>query len=252
MNQPTPFEIWRRKVRLVALSPAVLWPVVIGAAGLAWHMAPPDGVFSWLMVGSIAWGSMNAVRRWWGQSEQLTDLALKDFQNQTRRRHVTQLNLLRRELRTDRDPRTTQMARRLQELYERMLQLSPVYSRHPSSLRPIAQEILDHAAELYNSCLDLLQKSLHLWRTARQLSTDTARNQMLESRENLIQEIEASIQNLESTLDTLQTSQLQHRELESTENARLRDELRQGLDVAREVQRRMDDLERGIEQRERS
>jgi hypothetical protein len=144
------------------------------------------------------------------------------------------------------------MARQLQELYERMLQLSPAYSRRPTSLRPIAQEILDQAAELYNSCLELLQKSLQLWRTARQLSTDTARNQMLESRENLIREIEASIQNLESTLDTLQTSQLQHRELENAENARLRDELRQGLDVAREVQRRMDELERGFDQRERS
>ena len=84
------------------------------------------------------------------------------------------------------------------------------------------------------------------------MATDRAKHEMLDSRDDLLEQVETSIGHLESTLDNLQTVQIQRTDEElSDRNARLRQELDQGLEVARAVEKRMEDLERQLRDVER-
>ena len=77
------------------------------------------------------------------------------------------------------------------------------------------------------------------------MAAEDKRNVSLQTREQLIQEVTGSIENLGRTLDYFQLARVEE-ELPEEHLAEVRRELEQGLEVARNVQQRRDELEREL------
>ena len=108
-----------------------------------------------------------------------------------------------------------------------------------------AAELQASAEELFGTCMAALERSLEKWDAAREVSSEEVRNQLLGSRERLLDELGAGITHLEKTLDHLLSTSMAAGEAVE-ELARARTELEQGLEVARQVERRMGELEREL------
>jgi hypothetical protein len=78
---------------------------------------------------------------------------------------------------------------------------------------------------------------------SRDVATESARRKLGQSREQLITEVQESVGHLELTLDHMQTAQLKDETGLRADALRLRTELDEGLEVARQVEIRMQDLE---------
>ena len=101
-------------------------------------------------------------------------------------------------------------------------------------------DIHSRVGQLFDHCVESLRQTERLWQTAQQLNTPPARKPILQQREKIIADVQASIKQLSDTLVALQTlgaGDHSHGEL-----ARLRDELDQSLAVAKTVEERVNDL----------
>lgn len=98
-------------------------------------------------------------------------------------------------------------------------------------------DIQSMARRLFDQCVHSLRQTAELWQTAQRLSTPAARAPILEQRETLIADVQASIKQLSDTLVALQT--LGAGEHSTGELNRIRDELDQSLAVAKKVEERM-------------
>jgi hypothetical protein len=131
----------------------------------------------------------------------------------------------------------------LRGIFERLWTLTP----DPNSEWKEIPEVYQQAMELYQSCLTLLKRTFELWIASRSVSTDRARHQLLDARDELLGQVEQSVDHLNASLDSLQTSGIDRtREELALHNSQLQQELEQGLEVARAVEKRMDELEREI------
>ncbi|MCA9265185.1 MAG: hypothetical protein KDA60_15095, partial [Planctomycetales bacterium] len=178
--------------------------------------------------------------------------ALNDLRKRARREHFAYLNKLRRKLRQDRDPRTNQLAKQLQQLYDRSSRSDPDFDAHREDVPTAVVELFDQSTQLYQSCLDLLERSFQLWMTAKEMATDEGRTRTLDTREKLIGEVETSVHRLHDTFDRIYSAQAGATEIDTAENAELRAELERGLDVARQVEARMESLEKELRFKERA
>jgi DNA polymerase III epsilon subunit-like protein len=103
-----------------------------------------------------------------------------------------------------------------------------------------AQTVFDvHSmvGQLFDQCVHSLQQTDRLWQTAQKLQTAAARRPILQQREKIIDEIEASIKQMSSALVSLQT--MGSGPGTSAELSRLREELDQSLAVAKTVEERV-------------
>ena len=103
-----------------------------------------------------------------------------------------------------------------------------------------AIEIQARIGLLFDQCVDSLKQTDQLWQIAQQLRTPAARQPILDQREKLIADVQASIQQLSDTLVALQ--RLGAGEGASAHLTRLRDELDQSLAVAKAVEQRVNDF----------
>ena len=200
-------------------------------------------LFSGAAWSCLALGSFAAVRAWLS-GDRLTERAFLDIQKKARTQHTERLRSLRRSLRLDRDRRTSNMLRQLQKIYDRLLATERWTSQQ--SAEPIYEEVRVQANNLYASCLNLLERSLQIWKVSREVTTESARVELNQSRESIISEVEQGISNLEQTLDHMQTTQLKGGSQLKEDSIRLRRELDEGLEVARRVEQRMKELEKDI------
>jgi hypothetical protein len=106
-------------------------------------------------------------------------------------------------------------------------------------------EIRDKVEQLYLSCLTTLERTFEFWRTAAEMATTEARQEVLRQREQLISEVDSSVGHLEATVDQLQAKQLQNGSGER-ELQQVRQELDMGLQVARQVEARLTEFEEGL------
>ena len=226
-----------------------MFPILIGGA-IFYFGAPaftaPMGLIG---LGSFAVAGIAAAKTWFA-SDELTDRAFRDLQRKARTEHMRRLRDLRRALRGDRDPRTSSMLKRLQRIYDRLL--ATQRWQPPPESDQIYAEVRDQASQLYESCLGLLERSLEIWKVSRDVATNSAKQQLVDSREKLITEVQQSIGNLEQTLDHMQTTQLKGGADVQDDALQLRTELDQGLEVARQVEKRMQELEVELKDRQRS
>ena len=78
------------------------------------------------------------------------------------REHAAYLRELRRRLRGDRDPRTSNMVKKLKQVYDRLWSMVPdvgADENAASLLTAVHRQVRD----LYDSCVKLLERSLQLW-----------------------------------------------------------------------------------------
>lgn len=75
-----------------------------------------------------------------------------------------------------------------------------------------------------------------------EMSTDAVRQEMLDRREHVLEEVQESTAHLEAAVDYLRAKQVE-RGLDETEVTQIRDELDVGLQVARRVEEHMSELE---------
>ncbi len=173
----------------------------------------------------------------------LEQTALQDILKRQRREYLDRLDSVRSAMRRDRDPRTSDLVKHLRGIFERLWVLTP----DPESEWKEIPEVFRQAMELYQSCLTLLQRTYELWIASKSVATDRARHQLLDARDDLLGKVEQSIDHLNASLDSLQTAHIDRtREELAIHNSQLQKELEQGLDVARAVEKRMDELEREL------
>lgn len=234
----------RRILRNLLTAPWIFFPGAIGLAALSVALvfgSPTGGLaitgMAFLLLGLAGLGSQYLFR-----GEQLAREAADDLRQQDERQHFERLRGLHRQLRLDRDPRTGTFIQEMRRLYQRLEQACLLDTSRAGDVLP---EVRDKAEELYRSCLASLERSLELSVAAQQMATAEARQQVLDARERLLAEIETSIRHLDATLDHLQTAQLRRDDREQS-LSQMRTELDMGLAVARRVEARVGELERGV------
>ena len=198
----------------------------------------------WCLCAVAAWKGIKPFTI--GRSE-LISKALGDIRKQRQKKHTRQLRKFLPNIRKDRDPRTTKILKDLERIHERMLKLESESIRMSG-----ISTLLIQANQLYNSCLESLERSIQLWVGASEMATDDARTKLLAERDKTVVSVEESIAHLDASLDHIQTSTLKATVLDSADHQQLRDELQIGLDVARQVEERIDEIERVYEDSERS
>lgn len=242
----SPARLFWQKARCLVTSKLVLMPSLIGAGAL--FLSAGRGRLGIVGLAALAFAAFNAVQRWFVGGDELTEQAWHDLQSKARQEHAKYLRELRRQLRGDRDPRTSNMLKKLQRIHDRLL-MADRWQRDGAN--EMFEEVRVQANELYQACLRLLERSLEIWRASRDMATESARRQLRDSREQLVTEVQHSIDNLEQTLDHIQTSQLKQGSQVQIDATRLREELDEGLSVARHVEQRMRQLEVDLESRQR-
>lgn len=223
-------------------SPAVHLPILVGSGflGFAWLIGAPTGLPGILgMVGILSGLGIAAAKLLFGRDE-LVRQAEEDLRNESARDHRSYLRRLHRRLRSDKDSRTGQYLAELRRLYDRLQEAGLMGSKTSNLVLP---EVRNKAEQIYRSCLSCLEQSLELWQAAQEMATDAAKEQLLASREKLLEELGESVRHLGATVDHLQAAGLRQSD-ESESLSHMREELEQGLEVARRVERRMAELTR--------
>jgi len=105
---------------------------------------------------------------------------------------------------------------------------------------PMVVEIRARVDELFNQCVRSLGQTGKLWNTAQRLNAPAARKPLLDRREKIIAEVQATVKQVSETLVGLQS--LGSRQGPSAELTRLREELDQSLAVAKTVEEKVQSL----------
>jgi hypothetical protein len=231
----------RKKVFLRLLgSPLTVVPFMLGmttlAASWAMNWQPALGLFAGLA------GALGAVGSFFSQmflrGDQVTREAAADLareENEARQKSLDELD--RRLTTADDDPRPETALRELRALVRAFEDSDGTdWSLNSRSVFDVHSMV----SQLFDQCVQSLQQTDRLWQTAQQLHTPAARKPILQQREKIIDEVQASIKQLSQTLATLQT--LDSGTGSNAELKRMREELDQSLAVAKTVEERVNAL----------
>jgi hypothetical protein len=239
-----PSEFRKQVISRAVKSPVVAVPAVAGGlvmvVGLL--LAEPTGFLSFLGASGLFFAAGMALTRLvWG-SRAVAESVHEDYMKGLEGDHEAYLGELQKRLDGDGDERTNESLARLRKVHERL--------RRGTLLRNsvdtvYVSEIRDKVEQLYWSCLKTLARTYDFRQAAAEMATPEARQEMLQHREQLLSEVSSGIGHLEATVDQLRAKQLEHgageRELQQ-----VRSELDMGLEVARQVERRMAQFEEGL------
>ncbi len=177
--------------------------------------------------------------------ERMKRLALGDVLERQRREHIGRLKSVRRLLRRDRDPRSSKLVKQLKVVFDRLWVVTP----DPIDEQTQPSEIHMQILALHEASLKMLEKSFEIWRQAQRVRTDRTKHQLLNSRDELLDQVGLSIEHLEKSLDELQLAKLERQDTDwKRQSSRLLEELDQSLTVARNVETRMEDLDQRLRQ----
>lgn len=224
---------------LSVISSKLFWvPAAVGAAVGLLAEAP----LAWIGWAAVGFGVASVVWQLTVGGQKLTDQAIAKVKRKAGREHRAYLRRLQRKLRQDRDPRTGEMLRSLRDLYGRVEDLD----FDPTQQQTWQIEVYEQIRNLYQSCLSALERSYELWIRANEMATDESRSQMLNWRDDVLNQVSESVQQLGKTVDQVQASAMK-RELPDNELSQVRSELEQGLEVARGVEKRIESLEQELQ-----
>lgn len=213
-----------------------------------------------LAAGSPIWWSASAVmagaavtraiyRTTWGRPA-LQQESLLQLQQELEQQHQSYVRELRQRLRNDRDPRTGDCARRLQQMHRRLNALLEQPHRRDQIVG--WDDAQDGMRELYVQCLKSLERSWGLWENAQRVTGPAVREKIFQSRDEIVKQVEQAVGRLETGLDQWQQA-LSNPDGASQETmdqlGRLQNELEASLDVARSVDGRMSELEKELSHR---
>lgn len=143
-------------------------------------------------------------------------------------RHLTEV---------DNDPRPETALRDLRALRKAFEEAEA--AANPAHL-PMLIDLRARANEIFDQCVQAIAQTGKLWQTARQLNSPAAREPLLNQRERIIADVQATVKQLSDTLVGIQS--LGSGEGSSRALTRLREELDQSLAVARTVEERVENL----------
>lgn len=234
-------KLKRRILLKLVSSPLTLLPFVggvttmVGAWALNTHV--PIGLFAGLagiLVGTGAFLSRLTLG-----GETAAKQVLEEMQQEARRAREAALDDLDARLAADGDPRTESALRDLRTFmkafHERETWASGLNSR-------LTYDIMQGVEELFNRCVQSLEETLKLWRTAQEMRTKSARTPILGQRERIIREVASSIDQLGKLLVELQNLESGARAPAGL--ARVRKELDQSLAMARSIDEHMKALDK--------
>lgn len=231
----------RKRVFLRLLgSPGTVLPFILGmtamAATWALNWEPGLGVFAGLAGALVAAGT--ALTRLLLAGDHLAEKVVADHQLAEQKARQETLDRLDRRLTVaDEDPRPETALRDLRALVGAFESCA---GRNLGVHTGNVIEILSRIGLLFDQCVESLEQTDELWNIARNLRIPAARRPILEQREKLILDVQASIKQLSDTLVALQ--RLGAGDSTSDHLAQLRDELDRSLAVARAVEERIHDL----------
>jgi hypothetical protein len=224
-------------------SPLVLAPLLFGVTSLtaAW-------AFDWKMAGIAAFAGIAGIMASGGifltrlilGGQQTAANVIKELESDALSRREKELDRLERELETsDNDPRPEKALRDLRSLVH-VLKESALDSKSHQTATMV--DIHAKVTELFEHCVELLEQTIQLWKTAAKLNTETAKKPILAQRETIIEDIQQSVQQVSNTLVGLK--QMNSNESSTARLKQMRVELDQSLDVARTVEERVNRLMR--------
>ena len=221
-------RVWR--------SPLTWLPTVAGLATLAF--AGGTGTLAIVGAAGIVVGVGSAIWKLTAGGEKLTDETLQQLRREAHRRHLTELRKLQALLRTDKDPRTGELIRGLRNLYKRMHTENLLADSDGPSWQ---YEIRQQLSEFYNASIDSLRRTHQFWQLANDVHSEKERDQLMQSREDLITELQDAVTQLGSTVDAVHLQTVKQA-LPDQNLSQVQQELQQGLEVARRVQQRLDQI----------
>jgi hypothetical protein len=242
---PDPGKI-RRKILLRALSaPATVAPFVAGVTAMVatWAMGlrPEAGVLAGL-AGVLGSGGAFLTKIFLG-GETLAREALDEARQEEHAESERLLDELDVRLCQDKDPRTEAALRDLRNLIRAFDELAAANSAGLSAVSTV--EIASGVKALFDQCVESLDRSLKLYRTAARLKTQAARAPILKQRDAIIEEVGRSLSQLGQVLVAIQN--LGSGEGAVSELTKVGEELDQRLAVAKQVERRVKAFESQLE-----
>ncbi len=240
----------KRILRKLLSHPGILFLFMAGVTDLSmlWAFGIDSGIgfFAGIacILGAIGWFLSRLLLR----QDSLAKDVLAEMKGEAREEHNRKLDELEKQLEEDGDPRTEKLLRSLREITE-------IFHESQSSSAPLNSsstfDILTGVEQLFSRSVLSLEKTLQLWQTAQRISIAEARDPILEKRQRIIEDVDESIQQLGKILAGIQCLG-SGAESEESELARIREELNQSLEVAKNVEKRMKTLDRDLQEKQRT
>lgn len=242
-KSPDSRDLKRRVLLGILSSPLTVLPFLTGMTVMAgvWmiNVRPDLGLLAGL-AGALGTAGMFVTQLVF-RGEQYAQQVLKETQEEARIAQERHLDDLERRLTADKDPRTETALKDLRSLVKAF---DDPEDLGVSKEAVVLFEIQINAMHMFEQAVRSLEQSLVLWHTANGLATPAAREPILAKREHILREIFQSIHHLGKVLAGLQD--IRAAGGSTPDLARIRDELDQNLDVARQVDVRLKDFEREL------
>lgn len=237
-------KLRRKTIQGLLASPWTLWPILGGITLLLglWALSIRSGLAIFAGLAAILGGVGIFFSRLLLGSDKLAKKAIAEMQEEAQQKRERSLDDLERRLVADGDPRTEACLRDLRAL-AKAFESGRAWS--DSMTARSVFDILAGVEQLFKRCVLSLKKTLDLWHTARQMATEEASRPILEQRERMIDDVGQSIKQLGRILAGIQGLGASEGE-ETSELARIREELDRSLEVAKMVEKRMQSLDREI------
>ena len=166
---------------------------------------------------------------------------LTELEQEQHHAHQRELDQLERVLTdSDRDPRPEEALRDLRAL---VATFEGMEKGTESAQWSIMVDVRLQVESLFSHSVRLLEQTHRLWETAEKLSTDVAKQPVLEQREQIIHEIQCCVKQLSHSLVSLQ--KLGQVEASTQDLQKMRQDLDASLEVARKVEARMKNWPQG-------
>ncbi|MEC8556954.1 MAG: hypothetical protein VXZ82_18280 [Planctomycetota bacterium] len=225
----------RKVISELFFAPSVVLPLVGGlSAGiLSWAMAGNSYLTGAAMagiLGGVGW----MFTRMLFKVEDITEKAMAAEAQKKRKSQDQELDELASKLRTDRDHRTQDYLTLLRSLQEEFEEAAQKPGAHFRSVK-----MSDQINEVLKAAAEQLEQSYKLWDLSQNLVGD-ARDKVLDSREQVLTEIQ-------ETVDHLTSAAKQIKQVIETDNkvdlATMREELETTMRIAKRTEERMKELE---------
>ena len=223
------------------------WSLIPGVGGISlltlqWALSLGGEWLTFAGVASLLTAVGTVVTRWFLSGDEITREAFESLQGDLAKEQEQELDRLEARLRNDYDPRTEESLRLLRALYA---DFGDDAEWIPQIGAKAALEISTSVEKLFRESIASLERTLEIWDAAQKMRTRKGRNSLIDSREEILVEIDKNVAQLAKTLDGLRALRL--KKGQEAKLGRIRQELKESLEVAYRVDDRLQNLEAELE-----
>ncbi len=231
---PTMDDIKKKVYLDIFASPGTLLPMAGGLTALmaSWAMGGDAAVAFAGIAGVLAGLGVTATRLILGL-DRITQDAYDQVVEKQRREQEESLERLHARLVKDQDPRTQNCLQELRHLYSRLKDKAG-----EDKINSATYEVIERVDQVFGTAVQQLEYSVDLWEIGRTMR-GSAREDILQQREDLVRDICVTVDHLGRTVDRFHAMTTRKNR---SDLARLRKELDESIRVAREVDRRTEQL----------